>query len=128
MSEFAEQLKGRTFAFAVSTFHLCTARLKQPDARIPKNQLIRASASVASNYRAACRGRSASEFIAKLGTVIEEADEALFWLDFLRATGLLKPDPEWQRLRTESDELVAILTASYKTSKARQAAAKRHSR
>jgi four helix bundle protein len=38
---------------------------------------------VGSNYRAACRPRSDADFIAKLGTAIEEADETGFWLDVL---------------------------------------------
>lgn len=41
-------------------------------------QLIRSGTSVGANYRAACRGRSSAEFIAKLGIVIEEADESPF--------------------------------------------------
>ena len=39
--------------------------------------------SVAANYRAACRGRSKAEFVAKLGVVAEEADETVFWLEML---------------------------------------------
>jgi four helix bundle protein len=43
-------------------------------------QLVRAGTSVGANYRAACRGRSRAEFIAKLGVVEEEADESAFWM------------------------------------------------
>jgi four helix bundle protein len=42
-------------------------------------QILRSGTSV----RAVCRARSRAEFIAKLGTVVEEADETLFWLDLL---------------------------------------------
>ena len=46
-----------------------------------RGQLLRAGTGVAWNYRAACRGKSKADFIAKLGTVIEEADESDFWLE-----------------------------------------------
>ena len=55
-------------------------------------QLIRCSASVAANYRAVCRARSRKEFISKIGTVVEEADETQFWLGLLVKLGLLVPD------------------------------------
>ena len=51
------------------------------------NQLIRSGTSVAANYRAACRGRSEAEFIAKLGIVEEEADERALWLELIIDTG-----------------------------------------
>ena len=41
------------------------------------DQFYRASSSATSNYCAAKGGRSTAEFIAKLGTVVEEIDEAV---------------------------------------------------
>jgi four helix bundle protein len=35
------------------------------------------------NYRSATRGRSRAEFIAKLGIVVEEADESVGWLELI---------------------------------------------
>ena len=52
------------------------------------NQLVRCGTSVGANYRAACRGRSKAEFIAKLGIVLEEADESEFWLELIIDGGL----------------------------------------
>ena len=43
-------------------------------------QLIRASSSVAANYRAATRARSDAEYYAKMSIVVEECDETLFWM------------------------------------------------
>jgi four helix bundle protein len=54
------------------------------DGRTVGAQLLRAATSVAANYRAACRGRSRAEFIAKLGVVLEEADESLLWLELIK--------------------------------------------
>jgi four helix bundle protein len=120
----AEILKARTFHFAVGVFRLCAAEPQGSAARIIRAQLIKASSSVAANYRAACRGRSRREFIAKIGVAIEEADESLFWLDFVEATQVLSPSADLQRLRTEANELVAILTTSQKTAKQNEARAR----
>jgi len=46
---------------------------------------------VAANYRAACRARSKAEWIAKIGIVVEEADETVFWLEMLADCGIVKP-------------------------------------
>ena len=50
--------------------------------------MVRAGTSVAANYRAVCRARSCAEFIAKLGTVVEETDETVFWLELLTESGI----------------------------------------
>jgi four helix bundle protein len=111
----ADELKTRTFNFAVAVYRLCTRQRFDPPAWVIRTQLIKASSSTAANYRVACRGRSRPEFIAKIGTAIEEADESLFWLHFVEATSILPASPELRRLRTEANELVAIFTTSQKT-------------
>lgn len=81
------------------------------------NQLIRSGTSVGANYRAACRGRSKAEFIAKIGTVAEEADESAFWLELIMDGGLLTVELV-SPLHQEAEELTAIFTASGRTAKA----------
>ena len=110
-------LKQRTFDFAVSTFRLCRPLMKTAEARVPVGQLVRSSASVAANYRSSCRAKSKKDLIAKRGTVIEESDESLFWLEYLVATTLLT-GPQVKKLQSESNELVAVFTASQKTARA----------
>ena len=84
-------LQSRTFDFAVAVFKAVKDAGRYEAGRIVRNQLIRSSASAAANYRAACRGRSRPEFVAKLGLALEEADESLFWLEFIVATRVLEP-------------------------------------
>ena len=79
-------------------------------------QLLRCGTSVGANYRASCRARSQADFISKMGIVEEEADETLFWLELLVESGLVKENL-LQDLIKETDELVAIFTASGKTAK-----------
>ena len=79
-------------------------------------QLIRASTSVASNYRATCVAQSKASFISKLSIVLEEADESYFWLEFIIDEKLLKKRLVGPLLK-EADELIAIFISSRKTAK-----------
>jgi four helix bundle protein len=78
------------------------------------DQLMRSGSSVGANYRAACRARSKAEFISKLGTVEEEADESGFWLELIIEGGLLS-EKRVRPLLTEAAELAAIAASSRKT-------------
>ncbi len=111
-----EEMKNRTKEFAKRVINLCRQLPETREGRLIGNQIFRSGTSVGANYRAACRGRSKAEFIAKLGIVLEEADETLYWLEILSETkvvkaNLLKP------LMKEADELVGIFVASLKTAK-----------
>ncbi len=75
--------------------------------------------SVGANYRAACRGRSKAEFIAKLGVVREEPDESGYWLEVIGDSRMLK-DETVTALQDEANELTAIFTATLKTAQSRQ--------
>ena len=86
------------------------------DAQVLGKQLLRSGTSVAANYRAVCRARSRAEFVSKLGTVVEEADETIFWLELMGETGVVKQE-RIQDLLKEANELVAIFAASLRTSK-----------
>jgi four helix bundle protein len=109
-------LKSRSKKFAIQIVRLY-GRLKSGDeTRTIGRQLLRSGTSVAANYRAVCRARSKAEFIAKVGVVVEEADETVFWLELLLETGLV-PRNEIQPLLTEAGELLAIFAASQHTAK-----------
>ena len=71
---------------------------------------------MAANYRSACRGRSRAEFTAKLGIVLEEADESLLWLELIVESNVV-PRSRVERLLKEADELTAIFTTSLKTAR-----------
>jgi four helix bundle protein len=79
-------------------------------------QLLRSGTSVGANYRAACRARSKAEFIAKLGIVLEESDEAVFWLELLAEANVGSRE-RVQPLIEEADELTSIFVASLRTAK-----------
>ncbi len=78
------QLKDRTKQFAHDCIKLCGILPKNYLAQHISRQLIRASTSVAANYRAANLAQSKKMFVAKISIVIEESDECYFWLEFLQ--------------------------------------------
>jgi four helix bundle protein len=91
---------------------------RRTDAYILGKQLLRSGTSVAANYHAACRARSAPEFVGKLGIMQEEGDETVFWLELLGDTGIVNP-ARLQPLIVEANELTAIATAARKTTESR---------
>lgn len=103
-------LNERTKRFAVSVFNLCNRLPFSTQNKTISNQLMRSSSSVAANYRASKRAKSKKDFIYKISVVEEEADESLFWLEFL-----LEFDPkekeETKGLIKEASELTAIFTS-----------------
>ena len=80
-------------------------------------QLLRCGTSVAANYRAVCRARSKAEFVAKIGVVVEEADETVFWLEMLVEAGIVQAE-RMEPLLKEANELLAIFAASQRTARA----------
>jgi four helix bundle protein len=110
---FAEAFKNRTKQFTIDVVKYCRELPKTREANIFNHQLIRCSSSVASNYRAACRARSAKEFYAKLCIVVEEADECIFWLEMLEATNARCTSIE--NLIKEGTEILSIAATSRKT-------------
>ncbi|MDQ3816546.1 MAG: four helix bundle protein [Acidobacteriota bacterium] len=108
------ELKQRTKQFSLRILKLVAALPQTAEDRAIGSQLVRSGTSVGANYPAACRGRSKSEFVAKLGTVEEEADESAFWMELIIEDGLLEKR-RVELLLQEANELVAIVVASRKS-------------
>jgi four helix bundle protein len=89
---------------------------KTDSARTIGRRLLRSSTSVSANYRAAQRGRSRADFIAKMGIVEEECDEPLYRIDVLVELGLCKQQPE-EPFRQEADEIISVTVASIKSAR-----------
>ena len=112
-----DQLRQRTKTFALRVIKLVEALPKTTTAAVLGKQLLRSATSVGANYRAACRARSQAEFIAKMGIVLEEADECGYWLELLSESRVM-PAARLVDLQRESEELTAIMVSSIKTAKA----------
>ncbi len=102
-----EELKVRTKSFALRVMKLVEHLPNNNKGWVLGDQLLRSGTSVAANYRAACRSRSRAEFIAKLGTALEEADESALWMELITEAGMI-PLQRVEPLLTEANELTAI--------------------
>jgi four helix bundle protein len=113
------ELKARTMQFAVRVLKLADALPTKPSGRTIANQVARSGCSVASNYRAALRGKSRADFINKITTVLEEADEISFWIELTTMAGLLPPG-RLTKLLVEAEELTKIFNATRTTARNHQ--------
>lgn len=111
-----EVLKDRTKQFSIRIVKLFRALPKTEEARVIGKQVLRSGTSVAANYRAVCGARSNAEFIAKIGIVVEEADESVFWLELLADTKIVSAE-KLDKLTSEANELLAIFASSQLTAK-----------
>ena len=101
------QLAERTKAFALRIIRLVASLPKSREADVLGKQLLRAGTSIGANYREARRGRSKADFVAKIGICLQESDEALYWLELLADSGMVRPELLVD-LQGEANELVAI--------------------
>jgi four helix bundle protein len=123
MNQWREQMKVRTHAFAIGVITFVKTLPDGSQTRRLKDQLVGAACGVDGNWHAACRARTHKEFAAKLGIVVEEADEAEEWLDVIHDTRVSEAD-ELKLLRRESKELRAIFAKASRTANDNEEAAR----
>jgi len=112
-------LRDRTKQFALRVIRMYGALPKEAAAQVIGKQVLRSGTSVAANFREASRARSENEFIAKLGTVEQELDETLLWFELLIESGMV-PASKLNSLHSEGEELLKIVVAAVKRTKARK--------
>lgn len=111
-----QDLRQRTKQFALDVITLVESLPSTETCRILGRQLLRSGTSVGANYRAAKRAKSPADFISKMGTVEEEADESGYWMELLMDSGKIEPKAA-ESLHRESVELLAIAVASINTAR-----------
>jgi four helix bundle protein len=109
-------LVDRTKKFALATIKFCEQLRKDETSRVLGHQLLRSGTSVGANYRAAHRAKSTADFISKMGTVLEEADECGYWIELLTEAGKIDATKSTV-LHGEANELVAIAVSSINTAR-----------
>jgi four helix bundle protein len=110
------ELKKWTQQFALAVIQFVERLPTTETCKILGRQLLRSGTSVGANYRAASRARSKADFIAKMGIVLEEADESAYWIELLTAARKINAECSDALLR-EANELVAIAVASINTAR-----------
>jgi len=112
-------LKERTKAFALRIIRLVERLPRSRTADILGKQLLEAGTSVGANYRVACRAKSPTDFIAKMGIVEEEADETIYWMDLLVLSDLVR-ESDITDLLDEANQILAMTVSSIKTARMRK--------
>jgi len=110
-----KELKDRAKAFAIRVIKM-SDWLRTRSANVIASQILRSATSMAANYRAVGRARSKAEFVAKLGIVVEEADETVFWLELLTDSGIVSPK-KMHEILNEANQLMLIFSASRRTAR-----------
>jgi four helix bundle protein len=114
-----EQMRNRTKEFAKQIIILCRKLPENREGRLIGDQIFRSGTSVGSNYRAVCRARSKADFIAKIGLVLEETDETLYWLELIDETKIMK-NGALKEIKKEANELVAIFVSTVNKARTRK--------
>lgn len=111
-----DEFKTRTKRFALRIIKLVQSLPRGPVCDVLGRQVLKAGTSVAANYRAACRARSAADFQSKMGIVEEEADESGFWLEMFVEAGILSEQAVGD-LKQEAHEITAMTVSSIKNAR-----------
>ncbi len=114
-----DELRKRTQDFALRVIRLANALPNTPEGRVICNQLLRCGTSVGANYRAAKRAKSTADFINKMGTVEEETDESMYWIELIVEAALMS-QKRVSSLYNEANEILSMTVSSIKTAKKRR--------
>ena len=112
---FIEKMKKRTKSFAVDVIRFCDSLKVNKASSVITFQLVKSATSTGANYRAACKARSKNEFFSKICIVVEEADESEYWLEVIKEASLSNEKVILERLLTEVNEIVRIMSKAKKS-------------
>jgi four helix bundle protein len=107
----SNELKIRTNKFALAIIPLVNNLDKSnPVSWVIGKQILRSGTSIGSNYRAASRAKSDSDYAYKIKMVEEECDETEYWLELLIESNIIQQDSHIELLK-EVGELTAIFSS-----------------
>jgi four helix bundle protein len=109
----------RLLAFGLAALDLVERLPRRPAARHVALQLFRSATGSGSNYDEARAAESRIDFAHKLAIAAKEARESCYWLTLIDRSGWLQRDIG--PLVQEANELAAILAASVRTARSREA-------
>jgi len=106
-----KDIQERAFSFAcrIVKFYQFLAKQKGAGEALAR-QILSSGTSIGANLEEATAGQSRADFIFKCNIALKEARETHYWLRLFTETGIV-PAEKLDALLSESNELVAILTA-----------------
>jgi four helix bundle protein len=110
-------LQLKSFEFGADAYKLCSLLWKSDKEWILTRQLMRSSTSIGAMCAESEHAQSKSDFINKLSIARKECNESMYWIAMMLEVGLIKENVA-ERLWSQAEELMRILTASIKTAQA----------
>lgn len=104
-------IRVKSFQFACDIVKYCDELKQNKDYEI-SSQLLKSGTSIGANAREAQRAESRKDFRHKFGIALKEAEETMYWLEILGATGRKVPI----EMKNHCEELIKILVAILKNS------------
>ncbi|KPM30994.1 Hypothetical protein I595_2973 [Croceitalea dokdonensis DOKDO 023] len=101
----------KSFQFACNIVLYCDSLKENKDFALA-SQLVRSGTSIGANTRETQREVSTKDFKNKFGIALKEADETMYWLEILEATGRKVP----KEMKNNCEELIRTLVAIIKNS------------
>ena len=109
-------LKSKSFDFAVRVINLYKYLKKKHGEYIISQQIIKAGTSM---VREAEFAESRKDFLHKLNIGLKEANESVYWLELLYATGFITKKM-FDSMISDATQLLKMLISSVKTVKSKQ--------
>jgi len=109
-------LKPKSFDFGVIVVAVCQQLRNERKEFVLIKQLLRSGTAIGALVREAEFGQSRADFINKMSIALKEANETEYWIDLMKASGLLIPKKH-AVVSTKVKELIWLLIATVKTAK-----------
>ena len=111
-------LKTRTRDFSLAAIQLYVSLPTTTESQILGKQMLRSATSVGAHYRESQRSKSDADFIHKIESALQEAEETLYWLELLEGSGILQRT-QIGCMEQELDEFIRIFVVMVCKVKAR---------
>lgn len=111
-------LKVKSYAFALRIIDLYKYLVETKREYVLAKQVLRSGTSIGANVAEANQAQSRADFVSKMSIALKEAVETEYWLNLLRDSNFLT-DREARLMASDCEELIRILTAVIKNTKAR---------
>lgn len=111
-------VRTKSLAFAVRIVEFYKSMCEDKKEYVLSKQILRSGTSIGANVSESRNAQSDADFISKLTIALKEADETLYWLELLFKTDYINEEL-YKSMSEDCDELVRMLVAIIKTTKAR---------
>ena len=102
--------------FAVQIIKLTRYLQEDKHEYVLSKQILRSGTSIGANARESNNAQSRADFLSKLSIALKEADETQYWLELLVESDIISQS-QFESLNDNLTEIIAMLTASIKTTK-----------